>query len=453
MRRNIAVILAGGKGVRLGGSKPKQFLKIAGKKVIEHTLAVFQTHPDIDEIAVVSHPDYIRDVEQILLANSYTKIKKVLAGGAERYDSSLVAIRAYESQEVNLLFHDAVRPLVSHRIISDCIEALSQYKAVDVAVKTTDTIISVKDTLIQNIPNRAYLYNGQTPQAFRIETIQKAYEKALKDPHFQATDDCGVVKKYLPDEAVYVVRGEGYNMKLTHQEDIFLLDKLFQLRSIAADSEVLMPSSKQQLAGKVLVVFGGSSGIGKSIAEMSTQYGAKVYSFSRSTTQTDITQKETVAKALAEVYAQEQKIDFVLNTAAVLNKQPLKDMAYTTVIESVQTNYLGTIVVAKESYAYLQKSKGALLLYTSSSYTRGRSMYSLYSSAKAAIVNLVQALSEEWEHVQINAINPERTNTPMRFKNFGKEPENTLLTPEEVAVASINALFSDFSGQVIDVKV
>lgn len=452
MRKNIAVILAGGRGVRLGSEQPKQFIKIAGKKVIEHTLEVFEEHPDIDEIAIVAHPEYIRDTEKILVDNSYLKVKKILAGGDERNDSSFAAIKAYEGEDVNLIFHDAVRPLVSQRIISDCIEALKKYNAVDVAINTTDTIIQVKDHLIQNIPNRNLLNNGQTPQAFKIEIIKKAYDKASKDPNFKATDDCGVVKNYLPKEEIYVVEGDSYNMKLTHTLDVFLLDKLFQLRSISGYQTDLTDVSKGGLKNKVMVVFGGSYGIGKDIADLGKEYQAKVYAFSRSTTNTDVSNITDVKDAFSKVYEQEGRIDFVVNTAGILNKQALHNMSLENIHNNVNVNYLGSIYVAKEAFQYLHKTQGSLLLFTSSSYTRGRGLYSLYSSSKAAIVNLTQALSEEWEHIKINCINPERTQTPMRIKNFGKEPEDTLLKSKHVAIISINTLFSDYSGQVIDVK-
>ena len=95
-----------------------------------------------------------------------------------------------------------------------------------------------------------------------------------------------------------------------------------------------------------------------------------------------------------------------------------------------------------------------MLFYTSSSYTRGRAFYSLYSSTKAAVVNFVQAIAQEWEPwgIQVNCINPERTKTPMRVKNFGIENEATLLTAREVAEKSLKTLLADFTGQVIDVK-
>lgn len=452
--KNIAIILAGGTGQRLGDNTPKQFLKLAGKKVIEHTLDVFQNHPLIDEIAVVSNPLYITEVESILLKNQYTKLKKILSGGKDRYHSSLAAIRAY-TEEVNLIFHDAVRPLVNDRIISDCIMALEKYNAVDVAIKTTDTIIQVDDVnCIIGIPDRNCLRNGQTPQAFKKSIIARAYDLALQDPNFSTTDDCGVVYKYLPDEPVFVVQGEQFNMKLTYKEDLFLLDKLFQLKSIAQQSLTITPRAKQALPSSVVLVFGGSYGIGKNIVEICRQNDAHVYSFSRSENHVDVSDRYAVANVLKEVYDKEGRIDAIINTAGILDKEPLFNMSYDDVFKSIQVNYSGAVIIAKEAYPYLKESKGSLLLFTSSSYTRGRSLYSLYSSSKAAIVNFVQALSEEWYDysIRVNCINPERTKTPMRIKNFGIEPDDTLLQPEVVASVSVNTIFSSLTGEVVDVK-
>ena len=455
--KNIAIILAGGTGQRLGDSIPKQFLKVAGKKVIEHTLDVFQNHPQIDEIAVVSNPNFLNEIENIAIKNNYTKLKKILQGGKERYHSSLSAINAYDGdKEINLIFHDAVRPLVNDRIISDCIAALDKYKAVDVAIKTTDTIIKVnEDEYITGIPARDYLRNGQTPQAFKLSTIKQAYKLALCDPDFKTTDDCGVVYKYMPNELVYVVKGEQFNMKLTYKEDLFLLDKLFQLKSIAQQNETITTKAQQKLPVSVIVVFGGSYGIGLDVVNICNGYGAHVYSFSRSENGVDVSNNLLVAKALKEVFEKEGRIDAVINTAGVLDKEPLVNMSYNEIYKSINVNYIGAVIVAKESYSYLKESKGVLLLFTSSSYTRGRSLYSLYSSSKAAIVNLVQALSEEWYDygIRINCINPERTKTPMRTKNFGMEPEESLLKSSVVAAVSINSLFSSMTGEVIDVKI
>lgn len=232
--RNIAIILAGGSGTRLGGDKPKQFIRVAGKQIIEYSIEAFEHCARIDEICIVCREDYIVYMDELVQKNGYIKVKQILSGGKERYDSSIAAINAYPDNDTNLLFHDAVRPMVSERIINDCIDALAQYNAVDVAVKTTDTIIAVNaDGCITDIPDRACLRNVQTPQGFKRGTICKAYELALADPNFVTTDDCGVVRKYLPQEPIYVVEGENTNIKLTYREDLLLLEILLQSRATA----------------------------------------------------------------------------------------------------------------------------------------------------------------------------------------------------------------------------
>ena len=431
--KNVAVILAGGSGTRLGGELPKQFLKVAGKKIIEHTIEAFEQNEFIDEIAVVCNPLYMHLLENLLVDSGYKKVKKILNGGKERSDSSLAAINAYP-EDVNLIFHDAVRPLVSQRIINDCIKALEKYNAVDVAIKTTDTIIQVRQKEIENIPDRSILNNGQTPQCFKRALIANAYEKALQDSYFKTTDDCGVVKKYMSGTPIYVVDGEPLNMKVTYEEDLFLVDKLFQMKRFDI-SQKLHELSSFDFSGTVTVVFGASSGIGKCIAQKIKSLNGKVYGFSRSEDA-------------------EGRINFVVNTAGILSIQPLDTMDYKDITDSVSINYLGSIIVAKESFEYLKRSNGCLLLFTSSSYTRGRMLYALYSSAKAAVVNLMQALNEEWHssNVRINCICPERTKTPMRTKNFGNEPEDSLCSAEKVADYSIAALISKVSGEVIDVR-
>ena len=451
MKKNIAVILAGGVGSRLGMSTPKQFFKVAGKMVVEHTVDVFERNPRIDEIAIVSNPMLVSDFENIVLRNKWRKVKKILKGGKERYDSSLSAIRAYDNDDVNLIFHDAVRPLVSQRILNDVIDALECHRAIDVAIPSADTIIEVDDNgFIASIPDRSRLRRGQTPQAFDRRLIAEAYQKALKDPHFRTTDDCGVVRRYTC-EPVFVVRGEESNMKLTYREDTYMLDKLFQLKNTEPDGDI---HSNDAFCGKVAVVFGGSYGIGKYVVDMLRQRGTMVFSFSRSENHIDVANREDVARAITEANEQAGHIDYVVCTAGVLNKEPLATMDYATIQNAVQTNYMGTVNVALEAYTFLKHTGGKLVFFTSSSYTRGRAFYSIYSSTKAAIVNFVQAVAQEWDGdgIKINCINPERTKTPMRQRNFGIEPDDTLLMPERVAEATIQTLASNCTGQVIDVR-
>ena len=239
--KNIAVILAGGTGRRMGSSVPKQFMELAGRTVIEHSIEAFCSHPSVDDVAVVVHPDWRGRMEEIVAANNWTKLKKVIDGGAERYLSSLNAIMAYidEPDDTNLLLHDAARPWVSADIISRVVAALQRSEAVGVAVPSTDTVWEVHPDMsadmimeggkfemprfVARIPERRLMWRAQTPQAFRLPLIRDAYQRALQDPQFQATDDCGVVRKYMPGTKITVVEGSEKNMKITHADDLSVM--------------------------------------------------------------------------------------------------------------------------------------------------------------------------------------------------------------------------------------
>ena len=224
--KNIAVILAGGSGSRFGADRPKQFLEVAGKMIIEHTIEAFHRHEGIDEIAIVTRHDYVSEVQQMAERNAYTKVRHVLCGGKERYHSTLAALQAYSDTEGHMLIHDAVRPLVTQRIITDCLTALREYDAVDVAVPTTDTIIELDPQgRLSRIPQRSLLRNVQTPQAFTISTLRRAFTLALQDPAFLPTDDISVVFRYLPDTPITVVNGDTTNIKITYPEDLAFAER------------------------------------------------------------------------------------------------------------------------------------------------------------------------------------------------------------------------------------
>src|SRR5699024_6762060 len=140
---SVAVILAGGTGQRVGMALPKQLLKVAGKPVIEHTLEVFHMSEDIDEIYVMMTPGYVRDVAQIVNENGFDKVCAVLEGGSTRAHTTQRALEAIGDRDCYLLIHDAVRPLVDRHILRDCVEALDRYHAVDVAIPSSDTLITV----------------------------------------------------------------------------------------------------------------------------------------------------------------------------------------------------------------------------------------------------------------------------------------------------------------------
>ena len=214
--RNIAIILAGGTGVRAGGNQPKQFRLLPnGKTVLQTCVDAFEGQ--VDAICVVIHPDYL-DEARTMLANDRIML---VPGGKERWESSWNAIQAIgDNDNVNVLIHDAARPFVSARIIGDVCRALESHEAVTVAVPTTDTLYRVADSCVADIPQRADFMRAQTPQAFRLSLIRKAYEIALEDPKgICVTDDCGIIRHYMPKVPIYIVAGEETNKKLTYKED------------------------------------------------------------------------------------------------------------------------------------------------------------------------------------------------------------------------------------------
>ena len=248
--KNVAVILAGGIGARMGGNTPKQLLPLQdGKSVLEHAVEAFEQSPYIDEVCIVMHPDYIMHAEQMLLANAWQKVRHIIPGGKERWESSVNAIRrlgerlevkgeenncqlpiANSHNAVNLLLHDAARPFVSQEIIARVCEALEEHDAVTVAIPSTDTVYEMVDGKVARIPQRSTIMRAQTPQAFRLELIAEAYAKALGADicdiqacsacHLPATDDCGVVYEHMPHIPIHIVLGEEQNKKITFKEDI-----------------------------------------------------------------------------------------------------------------------------------------------------------------------------------------------------------------------------------------
>ncbi|HET9079397.1 MAG TPA: 2-C-methyl-D-erythritol 4-phosphate cytidylyltransferase [Trebonia sp.] len=230
----VAVVLGGGTGTRFGAALPKQLLTLGGKTLVEHCVAAFagvprnDDGPGIDEILLVMPSSYHDEAKRLVGG----QVSAIIEGGATRSDSvrnALAYLMArYDKAETGVLIHDAARPLVTRRIIADCISALYQHVAVGTAVPTADTILAVKDGVISHVPPRETLYRAQTPQCFRLETIARAHALAAADPAFQPTDDCGVVLRYLPEIPVHIVPGSQINLKVTYPSDLAIAEALLQ---------------------------------------------------------------------------------------------------------------------------------------------------------------------------------------------------------------------------------
>jgi 2-C-methyl-D-erythritol 4-phosphate cytidylyltransferase len=230
--RIVAVVLGGGTGTRFGADRPKQLLSLRGRTLVEHCVAAFAGlpraggEPGVDEILLVMPPAYHEEARRLVGRQA----SAVIAGGATRSDSVRAALAhvgaRHDPETTGVLIHDAARPLVSRRIIADCVAALAEYDALGVAVPSSDTMLAVTDGVIAHVPPRETLYRAQTPQGFRLAVIAEAHRLAAADPRFIPTDDCSVVLRYLPGVPVRVVPGSESNIKVTYPGDLAVAEAL-----------------------------------------------------------------------------------------------------------------------------------------------------------------------------------------------------------------------------------
>ncbi|PJM73346.1 2-C-methyl-D-erythritol 4-phosphate cytidylyltransferase [Bifidobacterium primatium] len=224
----VAVVLAAGFGTRFDPDNPKQLVSVGGKEIVVWSIEAFEKNPRVTDIIVVVNAQVGDEVERLIDANGFGKVRAVIPGGAERSDSTQNALQMLADAgipgEAKVLIHDAVRPFVEQHSINGCIDALDEFEAATVAVASTDTVLLTEDLgdrkVIRTVPDRPNTFRAQTPQAFRFATIRKAYAQADSDPDFHPTDDTRVVVDYLPDTPVAIVAGTETNLKITTLADI-----------------------------------------------------------------------------------------------------------------------------------------------------------------------------------------------------------------------------------------
>ncbi|HEY3523484.1 MAG TPA: bifunctional cytidylyltransferase/SDR family oxidoreductase [Candidatus Limnocylindrales bacterium] len=453
MRRTHAILLAGGDGNRFGADIPKQFVRLAGEQILARSLRTIAA-AGVARIVVVANRNWVPETEALVASEDVGVPVTVVVGGATRNEStrngldSLVDV----ADDDAVLVHDAVRPLVPLDVVRRAIEPVvaGRAEAADTVIPSADTLVIVAGEQVIEIPDRARFRRGQTPQVFRHDVLVRAFDGAEAAHDLTATDDCTLVLRYVPGARIEAVDGDEVNLKITTRIDLVLADRMIQMRTLVPSDQ---PPSLRTMEGARVLVVGGTNGIGRAIADEAARAGASVEVDGRSRG-LDVRDPNAVAERLAAVAARLGGVDHVVVTAGVLLVGPVSDTTPASLAEVVDVNLTGTLNVARAAYPHLSRSRGSLTVFTSSSFTRGRPDYVAYSASKAGVANLAQGLAEEWaaEGIRVNAVSPERTDTPMRRRAFPDESTSGMLTADEVAIATIALLRSDLTGQVVDVK-
>ncbi len=239
--KNFVIIVAAGKGLRMGAATKKQYLCLDEIPILTHTIMAFDRSDYIHEIIlVIPEKDQNYCQKHIIDPFVFTKNIHITQGGKKREDSvsnglKMVCGRIESLDKTIVMIHDGVRPFVDNSIIKNCINGAIQYGACIPAVKITDTIKQVysdseinSDFFIQKTINRESLYSAQTPQTFKLDLILKAFDHAKKNS-FSGTDDASLME-YLGHN-VYIVKGSKLNIKITTQEDLVLGKYLLALKA------------------------------------------------------------------------------------------------------------------------------------------------------------------------------------------------------------------------------
>jgi len=216
---NYAVILAGGKGLRLGGYIPKQLLPLNGKPVIIWSVQTFNSVDEIDKIIIVGEKNSLMTVREMLPSSDFPKIISFIEGGAERSDSSYNALisREFTPDDI-ILFHDAARPFINPEIIKSLITEVKSSGAAGVYIPAVDTVTVAEEDFVSLIPERKNVYYAQTPQGFRYNIIQDAHNRYREGGlNVKVTDDVSLVM--AAGYKVKLVTGSVQNFKITTEFD------------------------------------------------------------------------------------------------------------------------------------------------------------------------------------------------------------------------------------------
>lgn len=223
MKNYHVIVLAAGQGKRMKAGRNKQFIQLAGKPLIIHTLSVFEQDDDCSGIILVSHPDEQGQMEEMVKGYGLQKVSRIVPGGKERQDSVYNGLMVFD-QETIVLIHDGARPFIDRQSIHRLVAAVDSHGAALLGVKVTDTMKLRGDQGICTL-DRNRLWAAQTPQGFSLSIIRNAHEKA-REEKFLGTDDASLVERL--GKQVTIVEGSYDNIKITTPEDLKKAEMIIQ---------------------------------------------------------------------------------------------------------------------------------------------------------------------------------------------------------------------------------
>jgi len=221
-----AIITAAGIGRRMRADRPKQFLELAGRPIIIHTLEAFQKAASIDSLVIVTEPSWLDQTTHLIKTSNIDKPWKVVAGGAERQDSVRNGLNAIPNDAEIVAIHDGVRPFIDPSLIDASVEHASKEGGCIIAIPVRDTLKKANGTIIVETVDRSDLWAAQTPQTFRTDILRRAF-KAAEDDGFLGTDDASLVERLgLP---IHLLTGHSTNIKITSPEDIQIGEAILKM--------------------------------------------------------------------------------------------------------------------------------------------------------------------------------------------------------------------------------
>lgn len=232
---NIAIIFAGGSGIRMGAGVPKQFLEINEKPILFHTLSIFEEHHEIDKIYLAVLEEYIPYVWALATEFHISKLAGVVSGGTTAQDSIYKALRKAQAENPDdsvVLIHDGVRPFIGYDVISKNIESVKKHGSAITSNLCYETVLISKDAgeTVDNLPYRKECYNAQAPQSFVLKEIIDAHNAVRTDnPTYEDIVDSCTLMKSIGKET-YLIEGNRGNIKVTTPVDVYLFRALLKYR-------------------------------------------------------------------------------------------------------------------------------------------------------------------------------------------------------------------------------